>query len=181
MTVLCAYVSLETLTVRCSAVNWFHVPSPTMLGLQLFSLASWRHKHDTFSSFQFRGDTRICWRCGFRRRSRICSHTPSRSTRSFCSAKCSHSSHCLQHNTRLTVHHHRHHHLFAQINWTTRRTRDQHENKSRTRKAQKTGAYILPIKKNKHTRYKNNYDYAYRKNAEKSTRLSDRLHLDNDE
>jgi len=26
--------------------------------------------------------------------------------------------------------------------------------------------------KNKHTRYKNNYDYAYRKNAEKSTRLS---------
>ena len=40
-------------------------------------------------------------------------------------------------------------------------------------------------KKNKHTRYKNNYyysyDYAYRKNAEKSTRLSDRLHLDNDE
>ena len=36
-------------------------------------------------------------------------------------------------------------------------------------------------KKNKHTWYKNNYDYAYRKNAEKSTRLSDRLNLDNDE
>jgi len=36
-------------------------------------------------------------------------------------------------------------------------------------------------KKNKHTRYKNNYDYTYRKNAEKSTRLSDRLNLDNDE
>jgi len=79
------------------------------------------------------------------------------------------------------------HHLFAQ---TRRRTHDQHENNSITRKAQKTGAYILPIKKkkNKHTRYKNNYyynyynyDYAYRKNAEKSTRLSDRLHLDNDE
>jgi len=72
---------------------------------------------------------------------------------------------------------------FAQINWTRRRTHDQHENKSRTRKAQKTGAYILPIKKekNKHTRYKNNYDYAYRKNAEKSTRLSDRLNLDNNE
>ena len=51
---------------------------------------------------------------------------------------------------------------------------------SKTRKAQKTGAYILPIK-NKHTRYRNNYDYAYRKNAEKSTRLSDRLNLDNDE
>jgi len=34
---------------------------------------------------------------------------------------------------------------------------------------------------NKHTRYKNNYDYAYRKNAEKSTRSSDRLNLDNDE
>ena len=62
-------------------------------------------------------------------------------------------------------------------------THDQHENKSRTRKAEKTGAYILPIKKkkNKHTRYKNNYDYAYRKNAEKSTRLRDRLNLDNDE
>jgi len=81
-------------------------------------------------------------------------------------------------------HHHRH--LFAQ---TRRRTHDQHENKSRTRKAQKIGAYILPIKKEKkHTRYKNNYyyhyynyDYAYRKNAEKSTRLSDRLNLDNDE
>jgi len=44
-----------------------------------------------------------------------------------------------------------HHHLFAQINWT-KRTHDQHENKSRTRKAQKTGAYILPIKtKNKQT------------------------------
>ena len=43
--------------------------------------------------------------------------------------------------------------LFAQINWTRRRTHGQHENKSRTRKAQKTGAYILPIK-NKHTRYK---------------------------
>jgi len=77
-----------------------------------------------------------------------------------------------------------HHHLFAHINCTRRRTHDQHENKSRTRKAQKTGAYILPIKKtkkNKHSRYKNNYDYAYRKNAEKSTRLSDRLNLDNDE
>ena len=43
-------------------------------------------------------------------------------------------------------------------------------------------------RKKKHTRYKNNYyyhyynyDYAYRKNAEKSTRLSDRLNLDNDE
>ena len=46
-----------------------------------------------------------------------------------------------------------HHHLFAQINWPRRRSHDQHENKSRTRKAQKTGAYILPIK-NKHTRYK---------------------------
>ena len=45
--------------------------------------------------------------------------------------------------------HHHHHHLFAQINCTRRRTHDQHENKSRTRKAQKTGAYILPIKKNK--------------------------------
>ena len=86
------------------------------------------------------------------------------------------------HNQNNNNHHH--HHLFAQINWTRRRTHDQHENKSRTRKAQKTGAYILPIKKtkkNKHTRYKNNYDYAYRKNAEKSTRLSDRLNLDNDE
>ena len=36
-------------------------------------------------------------------------------------------------------------------------------------------------KKNKHTRYKNNYDYAYCKNAKKSTRLSDRLNLDNDD
>ena len=82
--------------------------------------------------------------------------------------------------TEIQIHHH--HHLFAQINWTTRRTNDQHENKSRTRKAQKTGAYILPIKNknNKHIRYKNNYDYAYRKNAEKFTRLSDRLNLDND-
>jgi len=43
-----------------------------------------------------------------------------------------------------SVYHHHHHHLFAQINWTTR-THDQHENKSRTRRAQKTGAYILPI------------------------------------
>ena len=34
-------------------------------------------------------------------------------------------------------------------------------------------------KKNKHSRCKNNYDYAYRKNLEKSTRLSDRLNLDN--
>ena len=41
--------------------------------------------------------------------------------------------------------------LFAQINWTRRRTHDQHENKSRTRKAQKTGAYILPIKKQTHS------------------------------
>ena len=49
----------------------------------------------------------------------------------------------------LTVIHH--HHLFAQINWTRRRTHDQHENTSRTRKAQKTGAYILPIKKTKIT------------------------------
>ena len=47
-------------------------------------------------------------------------------------------------HTRLLRHHH--HHLFAQINWTRRRTHDQHENKSRTRKTQKTGAYILPIK-----------------------------------
>ena len=43
-------------------------------------------------------------------------------------------------------HHHHHHHLFAQ---TRRRTHDQHENKSRTRKAQKTGAYTLPIKRKK--------------------------------
>ena len=50
-----------------------------------------------------------------------------------------------------TAYIHHHHHLFAQINWTRRRTHDQHENKSRTRKAQKTGAYILPIKKNKKT------------------------------
>ena len=79
---------------------------------------------------------------------------------------------------RVVHHHHHHHHLFAQINWPRRRSHDQHENKSRTRKAQKTGAYILPIK-NKHTRYKNNHDYAsYRKNAERSTRLSDRLNLD---
>jgi len=50
-------------------------------------------------------------------------------------------------HTRLRHHHHHHHHhLFAQINWTRRRTHDQHENKSRTRKTQKTGAYILPIK-----------------------------------
>jgi len=41
--------------------------------------------------------------------------------------------------------------LFAQINWTRRRTHGQHENKSRTRKAQKTGAYILPIKKQTHS------------------------------
>ena len=68
-----------------------------------------------------------------------------------------------------------------QLQATRRCTHDQHENKSRTRKAQKTGAYILPIKtkKNKHSRCKNNYDYAYRKNLEKSTRLSDRLNLDN--
>jgi len=53
----------------------------------------------------------------------------------------------------VTYHHHHHHHLFAQ---TRRRTHDQHEKKSRTRKAQKTGAYILPIKKgkNKHTKNK---------------------------
>ena len=52
---------------------------------------------------------------------------------------------CWQHDQR------HHHHLFAQINWTRRRTHDEHENKSRTRKAQKTGAYILPIKKQKKT------------------------------
>ena len=46
---------------------------------------------------------------------------------------------------------HHHHHLFAQINCTRRCTHDQHENKSRTRKAQKTGAYILPIKTEKKT------------------------------
>jgi len=82
----------------------------------------------------------------------------------------------------VTICKYHHHHLFAQINWTWR-THHQHENKSRTRKAEKTGAYILPIKnkKNKHTWYKNNYDYAYRKNTEKSTRLSDHLNLDNDE
>jgi len=70
---------------------------------------------------------------------------------------------------RPVTYHHHHHHLFAQ---TRRRTHDQHERKSRTRKAQKTGAYIFAHKKgkNKHTRYKNNYyynyynyDYAYRK------------------
>ena len=86
-----------------------------------------------------------------------------------------------------TTHHRHHQHCIndtiiiiiiiiylLKINWTRRRTHDQQENKSRTRKAEKTGAYILPIKKtkkNKHTRYKNNYDYAYRKNAEKSTRF----------
>ena len=54
----------------------------------------------------------------------------------------------ISHSVRFR-HHHHHHHLFAQINWTRRRTHDQHENKSRTWKAQKTGAYILPIKKTK--------------------------------
>jgi len=48
-----------------------------------------------------------------------------------------------QRRGRYHIHHH--HHLFAQINWTRRHTHDKHENKSRTRKAQKTGAYILPI------------------------------------
>jgi len=78
---------------------------------------------------------------------------------------------------------HHHHHLFCsnQLNKKTYSTHDQHENESRTRKAQKTGAYILSINHKKHTQYKNNYDYAYCKNAEKSTRLSDRLNLDNDE
>jgi len=40
------------------------------------------------------------------------------------------------HVMSILVFHH-HHHLFAQIIWTRRRTHDQHENKSRTRKAQK--------------------------------------------
>jgi len=39
-------------------------------------------------------------------------------------------------------HYHYRYHLFAQ---TRKRTHDQRENKSRTKKAQKTGAYILPI------------------------------------
>jgi len=61
-------------------------------------------------------------------------------------------------NLRHTkVQHHHHHHLFAQINCTRRRTHDQHENKSRTRKAQKTGAYILPIKKTKKNKHSRNY------------------------
>jgi len=51
----------------------------------------------------------------------------------------------------------------------------------RHRKLALTLCPLKKTKKNKHTRYKNNYDYSYRKNAEKSTRLSDRLNLDNDE
>jgi len=64
---------------------------------------------------------------------------------------------------------------------------DAHVINTRTRAGQerhrKLALTFCPLKnkKNKHTRYKNNYDYAYRKNAEKSTRLSDRLNLDNDE
>ena len=57
---------------------------------------------------------------------------------------------------------------------------DAHMINTRTRAGQerhrKLALTFCPLKKQKkHTRYKNNYDYAYRKNAEKSTRLSDRL------
>jgi len=64
---------------------------------------------------------------------------------------------------------------------------DAHMINTRTRAGQerhrKLALTLCPLKTktNKHTRYKNNYDYAYRKNAEKSTRLSDRVNLDNDE
>jgi len=64
---------------------------------------------------------------------------------------------------------------------------DAHMINTRTRAGQerhrKLALTFCPLKteKNTHTRYKNNYDYAYRKHAEKSTRLSDRLNVDNDE
>jgi len=61
------------------------------------------------------------------------------------------------------------------INTRTRAGQERHE---------KLALKFCPLKKqkkNKHTRYKKNCDYAYRKNAEKSTRLSDCLNLDNDE
>jgi len=63
---------------------------------------------------------------------------------------------------------------------------DTHMINTRTRAGQerhrKLALTFCPqIIKNTHTRYKNYYDYAYRKNAEKSTGLSDRLNLYNDE
>jgi len=58
------------------------------------------------------------------------------------------------------------------INTRTRAGQERHK---------KLALIFCPSIIKKHTRYKNNYDYAYRKNAEKSTRLSDRLNLDNDE
>ena len=54
-------------------------------------------------------------------------------------------------------------------------TREQEQDKKGTENWRLHFAYKKT--KNKHTRYKNNYDYAYSKNAEKSTRLN----LDNDE
>jgi len=50
------------------------------------------------------------------------------------------------------------------INTRTRAGQERH------RKLALTFCPLKKQKKNKHTRYKNNYDYAYRKNAEKSTR-----------
>jgi len=61
------------------------------------------------------------------------------------------------------------------INTRTRAGQERHE---------KLALKFCPLKKQKKTStldIKKNCDYAYRKNAEKSTRLSDRLNLDNDE
>ena len=69
-----------------------------------------------------------------------------------------------------------------QLNKThTWATREQEQDKKGTENWRLHFAHKKTKKTNKHTWYKNNYDYAYRKNTEKSTRLSDRLNLDNDE
>jgi len=52
------------------------------------------------------------------------------------------------------------------INTRTRAGQERH------RKLALTFCPLKRNKKNKHTRHKNNYDYAYRKNAEKSTQVA---------
>jgi len=57
-------------------------------------------------------------------------------------------------------------------------TREQEQDKKGT---ENWRLHFVNKKTNTLDNYKNNYNYAYRKNAEKSTRLSNRLNIDNDE
>ena len=73
--------------------------------------------------------------------------------------------------------------------WSNQLNKKKHTWSTREQEQDKKGTenwrlHFAHKKTNKHTQYKNNYNYAHSKNTEKSTRLSglsDRLNLDNDE